>query len=983
MSDRAGNRSLYIPIFSSTVSRVFSSYGFTSCGIGGLHEFSATPTVLSTTSNTWNSIEERNINGIMIIVDGISIENGGVMIWRLSSTFFGTIERNRSLLRHGAETKSVWAQSSRKMDPGSGGGLLRTLGEDDGDGGLIGLPVRRAGTSGPPAGGAGGATAKGGANGKTPRGGSNSHVSISSDDDDEEEGKGSRYASLGKLGARPGHRGSGTSSPKPAGKTTASKDLNDYPSYPRGRVTATTASDGSSSEGASVPAKFAFKMLENQTKKKSRATAAKTMQAILIDSDDDEPAKSPKKTNEGSKLAAERAETPATKGTASNASAKKAGRALDTPSSARKHGKSPKSNDDFIPLGGSSDSDSGSMEAPEKVAPSKKKKTSYANSDSVAAAKPNPTSQKDSSLRDSGSPTRLLPLAGDFIPPTAPIPQKILVIPSLNPSLPEPVPPEPIRPVESASAASSVLSTSDANSIGRPKSAAERRKERRKRAKQRKLLADKDEEGEESDGAATPATSNAAEQSQQGSEEEDAIPGLGSMDKGKGPAQWLDSKPIAAVSGKNVAVIPPSEPKSRFSFTIGAQKTALSSVDLNKPLFRAAAEPPKPPSSTATEEEEADMEIESNAPSPGTSVSKDAYVDQDSMRARKKARTSAVEEDFISFADLLSDEEPEPKEPKRERYRPPPTARSGPEDERKRMFGDPSIFNPPLLNLPEPPWIPDGKQYLKNGGHPAAMLNAEVKDFIEYIQPRPNEHAMRQIVVERVTTAVRSVWPNATVEVFGSFDTKMYLPSSDIDLVVFEPTARPPMCLEPLARAMKDLGLVHSLEIISTARVPIIKSVDSLTLFRLDISFNMNSGLESAKIVKEMLESRVGGALRAMMFVLKQFLLQRNMNEVFSGGVGSYGLMIMIANFLMVGFFVLRWPWHGSGSPDAPIQTHSSIPSSNPESLNPWTLSEPSSWTFSNSTAKTSPNKPSASAWTSKTAATTSPNEAKVAGGAG
>ena len=37
-----------------------------------------------------------------------------------------------------------------------------------------------------------------------------------------------------------------------------------------------------------------------------------------------------------------------------------------------------------------------------------------------------------------------------------------------------------------------------------------------------------------------------------------------------------------------------------------------------------------------------------------------------------------------------------------------------------------------------------------------------------------------------------------------------------------------------------------------------------------------------------------------LIFVLKQFLLQRDLNEVFTGGISSYSLILMIISFLQV-----------------------------------------------------------------------------------
>lgn len=46
--------------------------------------------------------------------------------------------------------------------------------------------------------------------------------------------------------------------------------------------------------------------------------------------------------------------------------------------------------------------------------------------------------------------------------------------------------------------------------------------------------------------------------------------------------------------------------------------------------------------------------------------------------------------------------------------------------------------------------------------------------------PTQLEHAARVEVVARIESTVLSLWPNARVEVFGSFRTGLYLPTSDI-----------------------------------------------------------------------------------------------------------------------------------------------------------------------------------------------------------
>jgi len=60
----------------------------------------------------------------------------------------------------------------------------------------------------------------------------------------------------------------------------------------------------------------------------------------------------------------------------------------------------------------------------------------------------------------------------------------------------------------------------------------------------------------------------------------------------------------------------------------------------------------------------------------------------------------------------------------------------------------------------------------------------------------------------------------------------------------------------------------------------------------------MNNGVKSAELIKEY--SARYPVLSSLVYVLKQFLLQRDLNEVFTGGISSYSLILMTISFLQV-----------------------------------------------------------------------------------
>ncbi|KAI3640449.1 hypothetical protein MIR68_001327 [Amoeboaphelidium protococcarum] len=198
------------------------------------------------------------------------------------------------------------------------------------------------------------------------------------------------------------------------------------------------------------------------------------------------------------------------------------------------------------------------------------------------------------------------------------------------------------------------------------------------------------------------------------------------------------------------------------------------------------------------------------------------------------------------------------------------------------------------------PWCKD-KSGQYQDSNLSSILQQEILDLVDYLSPTDIEHKMRQYVILRTKNAIHSLWPEAEVQVFGSFDTRLYLPSSDIDIVIFIDDYMDGSfnAHRKLARKIKLLGLAQdgSVQIIP-ARIPLVKFQDSICHFSIDISFNIQGGVRSSSIIKQKID--LHPALRPLMIVMKQFLLMRGLNEVFSGGLGSYGLTALIVSFLQL-----------------------------------------------------------------------------------
>ncbi|KAL1451547.1 hypothetical protein WDU94_005910 [Cyamophila willieti] len=177
-------------------------------------------------------------------------------------------------------------------------------------------------------------------------------------------------------------------------------------------------------------------------------------------------------------------------------------------------------------------------------------------------------------------------------------------------------------------------------------------------------------------------------------------------------------------------------------------------------------------------------------------------------------------------------------------------------------------------------------------------LHFEITEFCHYMAPTPKEDEMRRSVVEKVREVVASKWTNAKVEIYGSFSTGFHLPTSDIDLVIIGDWIKP-----PLHELEEELLAAHicspdKVQVIDKASVPIVKFTHMQTGIKVDISFNIESGLKSIDLIKKF--ALTYPPLKKLVIVLKQYLLEKKLNEVFYGGISSYSLILMVISFLQL-----------------------------------------------------------------------------------
>ncbi|KAK6431920.1 hypothetical protein LTR95_011911 [Oleoguttula sp. CCFEE 5521] len=206
---------------------------------------------------------------------------------------------------------------------------------------------------------------------------------------------------------------------------------------------------------------------------------------------------------------------------------------------------------------------------------------------------------------------------------------------------------------------------------------------------------------------------------------------------------------------------------------------------------------------------------------------------------------------------------------------------------------------------PSTPWCTVDHTRTVNTG---LRLHKEICDFYEFVKPRDFEQDARTDLVLRIQKHLRAYGPNtrdAEVRCFGSFAAGLHLPTADMDLVAMSPLfvrtgqrdlARSNTALRKIGDYMKIIAQNGEVACVIGAKVPLVKFVDRATGVKVDLSFENNSGSNAVVTFLDWKERYP--AMPVLVSVVKQMMLMRGMNEVFSGGIGGFTTICLVTNLL-------------------------------------------------------------------------------------
>ncbi|GAQ83080.1 DNA polymerase sigma subunit [Klebsormidium nitens] len=191
-------------------------------------------------------------------------------------------------------------------------------------------------------------------------------------------------------------------------------------------------------------------------------------------------------------------------------------------------------------------------------------------------------------------------------------------------------------------------------------------------------------------------------------------------------------------------------------------------------------------------------------------------------------------------------------------------------------------------------------------GRPAlqqlSVLHHEIVALVKRLELTPQEVQERQEAVGIIRDVAQEVWPYAQVIMFGSSATGLAHCGSDLDLVVCGSETRrsrmPPVreWLSAMKGCLKGWQLCSKVETVPNAKVPIVKCVLHQPKLAVDIAFFVMNGPNAVPFIRQQVQKYA--PLRDLCLVLKCLLGQNGLQEVYTGGIGSYCLLNMIVAHL-------------------------------------------------------------------------------------
>ena len=202
------------------------------------------------------------------------------------------------------------------------------------------------------------------------------------------------------------------------------------------------------------------------------------------------------------------------------------------------------------------------------------------------------------------------------------------------------------------------------------------------------------------------------------------------------------------------------------------------------------------------------------------------------------------------------------------------------------------------------PWIkPDSKCKSLTG---LLKLHYEILDFFHFIELNNEEKELRNRTYNYIKNIIDENFPDYFCELYGSFKTGLSLPNSDIDILILAKNEGDNLDTHNYKHLYCFLKQIYDkfqenkdfsyLKLV-TAKVPIIKCRYKETNINVDISIFKKNGASAAEQLEKIIN--IHPEIRPLILVIKYMLRQRDLNEIYKGGVSSFILFSLVYYYII------------------------------------------------------------------------------------
>ena len=154
----------------------------------------------------------------------------------------------------------------------------------------------------------------------------------------------------------------------------------------------------------------------------------------------------------------------------------------------------------------------------------------------------------------------------------------------------------------------------------------------------------------------------------------------------------------------------------------------------------------------------------------------------------------------------------------------------------------------------------------------------------------------KENLLKHLRKSVASKFQNSTLSPFGSAESGLSLKSGDFDLCLQIPEANQKKIIKRIGGMLRGQGM-ESVQILSRAKVPIVKFIDPRSGLNVDISINNTLALYNTKLLAQY--AKVDKRVRELALCIKYWALHRNISDPPNGTLSSYAWSILVINHLI------------------------------------------------------------------------------------